>query len=135
MVRARILILDDEPETVDLLKKFLERDRGIEIDSATDSLSAITSSLSELLLDPDKYQLILVDYSMPEMNGREFIMHMRNNGYRGPVLLMTGSPENHEVIHLSRKGNVQVLAKPIKLKSLKNTIDSLLTGPVSRYAS
>ena len=62
MSKAKILIIDDDPDINNLFKIYLEHD-GYEVYSYTDPIEAL------YYFKKDEYDLILLDLKMPQMNG------------------------------------------------------------------
>src|SRR3954464_13494912 len=83
---ARILIVDDEPANVDLLKRLLERAGFVRLDSTNDPREA--RALFEQVL-PD---LVLLDLHMPHMDGLQVIDQINELGTATylPILMLTG---------------------------------------------
>lgn len=72
MAKPRILVVDDEPDVVDLIKRILESDQ-FEVISAYDGISALDYAETE---NPD---LILLDIMMPIMSGYEVCEQLKAN--------------------------------------------------------
>ena len=90
MKGARILLVDDEPEIVRLLTRRLRR-KGCEVTPATDSGQALA------LLAQGPFDLAIVDFMMPGMNGLELAAQccLRRPGLK--ILILTGSPVIEEI--------------------------------------
>ncbi|MBL8957134.1 MAG: response regulator [Myxococcaceae bacterium] len=85
---ARVLVIDDSPMTVDLLKGALAN-AGIEADAASD-LAALDAKLNA-----QSYELVLVDVNMPEMYGDDVIEFLRaTRQIKSTLLLYSDLPEN-----------------------------------------
>jgi len=85
---ARVLVIDDSPMTVDLLKGALAN-AGIEADAASD-LAALDSKLNA-----QSYELVLVDVNMPEMYGDDVVEFLRaTRQIKSTLLLYSDLPEN-----------------------------------------
>jgi putative two-component system response regulator len=83
---ARILIVDDEPANVDLLRRLLERAGFSRLDSTSDPREA-SGLFSETAPD-----LVLLDHHMPHMDGLEVIDQINGlgSGTYLPILMLTG---------------------------------------------
>lgn len=84
---ARVLVIDDSPMTVDLLKGALAN-AGIEADAASD-LATLDSKLNA-----QSYELVLVDVNMPEMYGDDVVEFLRaTRQIKSTLLLYSDLPE------------------------------------------
>jgi PAS domain S-box-containing protein len=80
----KALLVDDEPEFVNLVKFFLEKDHGISTDSASSVIQAVS------LLEEGRHDAVISDYQMPDLDGLEFLKIIRNKGSDIPFILLTG---------------------------------------------
>lgn len=105
--RTRVMIIDDEPDTVTLLKMIYQRD-GYDVSGAASGSEALEK------LQTIKPDLILLDLMMPEMDGWETFNHLRQ---------FTDSP----VIVISALGHSEQV-----VKALKMGVDDYVTKPFSQ---
>lgn len=82
---TRILYVEDSKSLQKMIKRSLEK-KDFQVDVADNGADALIRT------NDKEYDLILTDYEMPSMNGKEFIMNLRKQkGYKyTPVLVMTG---------------------------------------------
>jgi len=82
---ARILVVDDEPANIELLREVLRGAGDVELTVTTDSSRAV-----ELVDDCDPH-IVLLDYHMPPPTGLEVLAHLRERFAGGgpPVLMLT----------------------------------------------
>ncbi len=123
-----ILIVEDDPEVRELLEILLT-DEGHHTTVAADGAAALTV-LAQGMIRPD---LLLADYNLPDgFTGLQLAARMRETLHHDiPVIILTGdmSPElNREIV---RQGCVQ-LNKPVKVKELTQTIQSVLPARTDR---
>ncbi len=106
----RVLIIDDQPESVRLLKQILDEQGQYRVFSATNGADGIA------LVARRRPNLVILDLRMPEMNGFQVIQELRSNPETAtiPILVVTGDTINEEehqqlanlaVLH---KGNISV---------------------------
>lgn len=116
MKGVRILLVDDEPEIIRLLTRRLRR-QGYEVTPATDSGQALA------LLQQGLFDLAIVNFMMPGMNGLELAAQC---GLRCPglkILMLTGS----RVIDEIERAGYPCLRKPLEsLQDLDVAIERLL---------
>jgi CheY-like chemotaxis protein len=79
-----ILYVDDEQCLLEVSKLFLERIGPYSVDTVTSA--AVALSLMQL----KKYDAIVSDYQMPEMDGIEFLRNVRSSGNIIPFIIFTG---------------------------------------------
>jgi CheY-like chemotaxis protein len=78
-----------------------------------------------------KYDLILSDILMPEMDGKEFCINFRKLDKSTPVIALTAFDRNEEVEELQRIGFNTVISKPYKKEELINGISKYI--PVKEF--
>lgn len=113
---ATVLIVDDEPDLLFLLKMVLET-AGYSVVEASDGAEAL-EKLSER--NPD---MVITDLMMPVMNGRELIRQLRSNPSTAslPILLCSLHPD-------VAAGADAVVQKPFKPHELLRVTGALLQG-------
>src|SRR5690554_84636 len=121
MKTDKILIVDDEPDIIDLIEYNLEKE-GYEVKSATNGLDAIETAKEFL---PD---LILLDVMMPEMDGIETCVRMREIESLKPSLIafLTARNEDYSQIAGFEAGADDYISKPIKPRVLLSRVQALL---------
>jgi CheY-like chemotaxis protein len=121
MVAQRVLIVDDEPDLRDILRRLLISD-GFCVCEASDGYEAL------LAVNQYEIDVIVMDILMPGMNGAEAIHVLRANPRfaKTPILIITG----HSALRLqqwSDPGNgIRLLTKPLDLDQILITIHQLV---------
>jgi two-component system, chemotaxis family, chemotaxis protein CheY len=109
----RALIVDDSRFVRDFLRGLLEG-RGIECEEAFDGVNALDQLHSGIPFD-----LALVDWNMPNMNGLEMLKQMRSEGYTGTkVMMVTTEAENDFIVRALDAGADEYLMKPFDDEAL-----------------
>lgn len=119
---VRIAVIDDERMLLQVFSSMI-RQCGYQADFFSNPLKA----LDAILADPGRYQLILTDIRMPEIDGITFAKKVRFVLPELPIIFMTGdvSPDTRE--QAMAIGNVTFLEKPFPLEAtLKEAIPNLL---------
>jgi PAS domain S-box-containing protein len=98
MATLRVLYVDDEPDLLELGKLFLERGRQFTVNTVTSAPDALT------LLNAEKYDVVISDYQMPDMDGIEFLKRVRTSGNTIPFILFTGRGREEVVIQALNEG-------------------------------
>lgn len=115
---ARILVADDSVETRQLIRLALERE-GFEVDEAGDGEGALAAVLARR---PD---LVMLDVSMPEMDGLAVLARLRTIGTL-PVILLTARAEERDRIRGLDLGADDYVVKPFYPGELAARVRSVL---------
>jgi signal transduction histidine kinase len=118
--QARILVCDDDPDVLGFVGTVL-RDDGCEVFETGTPIEALKAIETEPAFD-----LLLVDYAMPEMSGVTVIERARACQQELKVLLMSG---HADVLRAGGKLTIPLLAKPFKLAELRRRIGEILLLP------
>lgn len=118
---AKILIVDDELESVRLVGLMLQR-QGYEITAAQTGAQALTKAISE---DPD---LVILDVMMPDMDGYEVCRRLRDNPATSdlPVIMFTAKTQVDEKVAGFQAGADDYLTKPIHPDELASHVEAVL---------
>jgi len=124
----KILIADDHAVVRKGLMKILtESDAGISVDEAGDGQEALTRVLRE------RYELVLLDISMPGRGGLEVLKEIRSHRPHLPVLVISMHPEEEYAVRALRAGASGYAIKDTAAKELAGAIRKVLGG--GRYVS
>jgi DNA-binding response OmpR family regulator len=119
---ARILIIDDDPSVLSMLRRAVER-AGHEVSGAGDG----RAGLAQLAAAP--FDLVVTDIVMPEMEGIELIGRLRRGYPDLPVIAMSGGGRGLPETYLAAArgmGAASVLIKPFAIDDLLAAMDALL---------
>ena len=120
---ARVLIADDEDMVAQFVARALER-----LELTTDIVADGVTAVDKILSAQPGYDLVVLDVSMPGLNGDEVYEKIRGAGVEVPVLFISG----HGVYDLEQRlpamANVAILPKPFTIEDLRSNVVSLL-GP------
>ncbi len=120
------LIVDDDPDSLDILSNILE-EFGIYTDAVGSGKEGLLK-LQELDNGDQAYDLLVVDYKMPEMNGFEFIKRFRQMEMKGntATIMVTAYGNELEESNFDDFEGIQFLNKPITASKILDTINSLI---------
>lgn len=119
-MNSRILLLEDDISLVDGLKYSLKR-HGFEVDLVRTVGEAI-SRLPEVAA----YDLLILDVTLPDGTGFEVCEKVRKQGNQIPIIFLTASDEEVNVIRGLDSGGDDYVTKPFKLGELCSRIRALL---------
>jgi CheY-like chemotaxis protein len=120
---ARVLVVDDDPDTVRVLALSLHN-YGFLVDAFSNPKDA----LQEIKSNPESYSLVLSDSLMPELSGIQLAEKVKERNPNVKVLLLTGSEmADNEFSKVSPSTTVDdYLQKPVSIRKLTSKISSLL---------
>ncbi len=116
---ARLLVVDDEPNIVELLSASL-RFAGFEVHTATNGTQALRRAAE---VDPD---LVVLDVMMPGLDGFEVVRRMRQDGQHAPVLFLTARDAVEDRIAGLTLGADDYVTKPFSLGEVVARIRAIL---------
>jgi two-component system, chemotaxis family, chemotaxis protein CheY len=119
----RILVVDDEPNLLDMLVEFCDN-IGVTAIPAVNGAEALQKAAAE------KPDAITVDMRMPDMTGLDVISRIKSDPATRaiPIFLCTADGKLHETEAKSR-GATGVIPKPVKMASLQQALETVL-GPL-----
>jgi CheY-like chemotaxis protein len=120
-----LLFVDDDTLVRELMVEGL-RHQGYQVAQAEDGPTALA-----WLAAGHKLDLMITDYSMPEMTGLDLISHVRATRPTLPIFLLTGFADEHVAQQLATltENKGVLLHKPIRIKDLAARITAKLTEP------
>lgn len=118
----KILIIEDDPGLAHLLKKSLES-RNFTVESATDG------ERGAFLGRTGHYDLIILDYNLPKMNGDDVLREIRQDKKHTPVLMITVNSEMASKEEMFSLGADDYLTKPFLFEELLLRVRALLKRP------
>ena len=117
--QARILVVDDEPALQSALSRALSLER-YRVAQAKDGAEALA------LLATDPFEAVILDVSMPRVDGLEVCRRLREGGDRTPVLMLTARGEVDDRVAGLEAGADDYLVKPFALRELLARVRALL---------
>ena len=116
---ATILCVDDEPAVGVIMEHTLTKigHRPLLVSSVEEAMQTVTRT---------PLDLIIADYRMPRLTGLDLLGLLEKEGYRVPVIIMTGySSIEHAVISI-KSGAIDYLTKPIRAETLEIAVQQAL---------
>ena len=122
---ARLLVVDDEPNILELLATSL-RFAGFEVVTATNGRDALAEARR---YRPD---LVVLDVMMPDMDGFAVVRRMRGEGSTAPVLFLTARDATEDKVTGLTVGGDDYVTKPFSLEEIVARIRAVLRRTSSR---
>lgn len=119
MLPLKILAVDDDPFTLKMLKKKLNKE-GFDIETAPDGVEAVE------LIDRHVYDIIITDLVMPNgVDGMDVLKAAKFKNKQTEVILLTAHASVENAVEAMRKGAVDYLQKPINFYELTLRIEKI----------
>ena len=121
MDAINVLVVDDDPSIVDMIRLGLETD-GMHVLSAGDGAEALD------VLGREPVDVILLDIMMPKVDGWMALMEIRNNPVTAdiPVIMLTAKTQDLAKILAFKQGVQQYVTKPFNILELSARVRSLV---------
>ncbi len=119
----RVLLVEDDKSLATALKELLEQE-GYRVRLVLDGKRGLELALSE------EFDLILLDYFLPSMDGREFLKRLRSEGSKVPVIALTVVSDIKNKVDFFQAGADDYITKPFHFEELLARIRAVLR----RYA-
>lgn len=116
---AKVLLVDDDKDLLRTSRDFLKFEQHI-VDTAGCAEEAYG------LLAAAEYDLIVLDWELPDGTGIEILQRLRGKGYSGPVLMLTGRTAVEDRTTGLDSGADDYLVKPFNYKELAARVRALL---------
>jgi CheY-like chemotaxis protein len=116
-----ILVVDDESYLIKLVTRMLKRS-GYKITSATHSIRALEIFQS----DPDSFDLVITDKTMPEINGIDLSIKILALRPDMPIILCTGYPDDDLETKIQQIGIKKLFIKPFRSHDLMESIHAIM---------
>lgn len=117
-----ILVIDDEIEILDMLSRFLNRNPNFSVQTFSNPVSALSS-----INNNTKYDLVLLDIMMPQMNGLDVLEKLKEINSDQKVIMMTAYSTLDKVLKSHKIGATNYVMKPFSsLDSLEKKVIEVL---------
>ena len=116
---TRILVTDDEQKIREMICKYAEFE-GFTVDEAKDGFDAVNKA------DKEKYDLIIMDVMMPNLDGFSAVKEIKKKDSNVPVIMLSALGEEYDKIHGFDVGVDDYVVKPFSTKELMMRIHAIL---------
>ena len=115
---TRILVTDDEQKIREMIRKY--EFEGFTVDEAKDGFDAVNKA------DKEKYDLIIMDVMMPNLDGFSAVKEIKKKDPNVPVIMLSALGEEYDKIHGFDVGVDDYVVKPFSTKELMMRIHAIL---------
>lgn len=117
MANLRVLVVDDESDFLETIVKRLER-RQIDAAGVDNGRKALD------LLENESFDIVILDFKMPEMNGIEALEAIKKVDPAVEVIMLTGHASVDVAVEIMKLGGYDYFLKPCPLEELTAKIDA-----------
>jgi DNA-binding NtrC family response regulator len=114
-MKEKVLLIDDEQDFIDVLADRM-RNRGMDVSATTSPVEALDK------VDEESYDAVILDLMMPEMDGLEALIRLREKNPDLQIILLTGHASVEKGIEAMKLGAMDFLEKPIDIQALNAKI-------------
>jgi DNA-binding NtrC family response regulator len=118
-IRARILIIDDDPHFLRVLQRLLSSEK-FEVSATSNPCEALG------FLSSGSFELVICDLRMPDCDGLNLLQTLRSAGSAVPVIILTAYGEVDTYLEAMNAGATEYLNKPIKSDELVKVVRNCL---------
>lgn len=122
-----VLYVDDEPLLLEVTKTYLENNSDIVVDTVESAEDALS------ILNTRRFDAVVSDYQMPEMDGIEFLKELRRSGDEIPFIIFTGRGREDVVIEAFESGADFYIQKGGEFKSQYAELIHKIKQAVSKH--
>lgn len=115
LIKPRLLVVEDQSDTSDLIKRVLSN--SFEIEVAADGEAGLRAWLN------GRHDLVLLDIMLPKLSGRDILIEIHQTNPEQPVVIMTAHTTIDEAEELMLIGAVDFLPKPFRTEQLRKVCD------------
>jgi CheY-like chemotaxis protein len=125
----QVLLIEDNPGDADLIRETLETDRlQLQLSVVTDGPSALAFLAREApYASAPTPDLVLLDLNIPKLDGREVLaaMKARDDVRHIPVVVLTSSDAERDIVQSYRLGASCYLTKPLDFTAFRNIVRAI----------
>lgn len=107
-----ILVVDDDPSILHLFTRVLCKE-GYSVSSTTSSVEALG------MVEREKFDLVICDINMPDVNGLELVRALRRSDEDTSAIIVTAAPHMNSAIEALELGAVRYLMKPVSFDRIR----------------
>ena len=116
---AHILVVDDSPDTLEILQRNLDS-QGYRVSTSPGAVEAVK------ILESVSIDLVITDLKMPEIDGLSLIRHIQENFKNTAVMMITGYPTIEGAVEAVKTGAEEYLSKPFTDEELFKAVTRVL---------
>ena len=111
--KRKVLVVDDDEGMIELLCKVLS---DLPVDIAKDGKEAWRK------LNEDDYDVLIADFNLPGIHGRDLLRMMLDEGIDVPTVIMSGLPLPEETVKMLNGSRCAVVLKPFSIEKIREKV-------------
>jgi two-component system response regulator PilR (NtrC family) len=119
MAGERLLVVDDEESIRDIFADYFGS-IGYEVETATSGKDGLEKFV------PDRFDCVICDLVMPEMDGLEFLRRLWERDSKTPFFMMTGYPSVETAVEAINQGAYDYITKPLNFEDVRIKLERAL---------
>jgi len=119
--KERILVVDDELITLKIIRKLLES-HGFDVEISKGSTDAMEK------LSKEKFDLAIIDISMPGLSGFDLLELMRSFDYKEPVVFLSANDNDWAIKEALNRGATRFVSKEKGFNFLPEIVNEILAS-------
>ncbi|MGB8356422.1 MAG: response regulator [Chthoniobacteraceae bacterium] len=116
-----ILVVDDDPATRQIIQYTVES-LGHAVKTAGDGKAAIELFAAS----PDFFQVVITDHNMPIVNGLDLVQHLRDNHFKGQIIVISGFLTEALITEYVEKQVTKILPRQSDFETFGTTLSDLI---------
>ena len=109
-----ILIVDDDQ----VLRSMLAEQLGVDGEFVAHEADSAATAEARVMVEDGRYDAIILDVGLPDGDGRDLCARMRRHGVKVPIIILTGSDDEADVVRGLDSGANDYIAKPFRMAEL-----------------
>lgn len=109
-----ILIVDDDPA----LRETLSEQLQVDGEFAAIVVATIAEAEKAMAAEENRFDALILDVTLPDGDGRDLCLNLRRRGAKMPIIILTGSDEEADVVRGLEAGANDYIPKPFRLAEL-----------------
>ncbi|MGB8354541.1 MAG: response regulator [Chthoniobacteraceae bacterium] len=117
------ILLADDDESIRIVVRRILAQFGHSVETVTNGKEGIEAYMR----DPQAFDMIITDHSMPDVTGLQLVQYVRANGFEGKIIVISGSLTRElEKAYLARSVD-KILQKPFTMARLQESLDEIFS--------
>jgi DNA-binding response OmpR family regulator len=109
-----ILVIDDD----EALRAALAEQLQLESEFSVEQAASVQEAAEKIGSNGARYDALILDVTLPDGDGRDFCAELRRQGRRMPIIMLTGSDDESDVVRGLDAGANDYVAKPFRIAEL-----------------
>jgi CheY-like chemotaxis protein len=126
MEKIRILLIEDDTDDIELLKDAFEQN---DVNCSIDVVMEGDKAIPFLENNPSLPDVIVMDFNLPKLHGREILSQIRaSKNFNGiPLMVLTTSASQDDIRYAFSMGANKFITKPNTMEGFNNTVEAIVS--------